>query len=434
MQVRGLLAGLIVLAVLGGLVWWSNRTEAEKAAAPAGSTSKLFAVKDDEVRRVEIARRGSEQRTVVERSKDGWQITAPEPLRADNDAVAGLVSAFTGLTEDRVIEEKPANLAEFGLSDPQARVTVNGKHTLLIGDDTPTGGAVYAKLEGSPKVFTFPSQNKSNIDKDAKDLRDKRLVTADTGKLSRVELTSRGATVELSRNAQKEWQILRPRQLRADNLAVDELVRKLQEARMDLSEDPEEAAKKFAAGARTSAAVLADAAGSQTLELRKSGDAYYARSSAVPGVYKVDSTLGEALSKGLDDLRNKKLFDFGFSDPSKIEIRVGTQQHSFVKGGEKWWSNGKQMDATGVQSLIDKLRDLSSAAFAEGSVAPADLEIAVTAGDGKKTEKVLIGRNGLAQREGEPAVYKLDANAVEELRKTTVDVKAAQPSAAAPPK
>ena len=47
----------------------------------------------------------------------------------------------------------------------------------------------------------------------------------------------------------------------------------------------------------------------------------YAKSSAVEGVYKVAADVGDALDKGLDDFRNKKVFDFGFSDPSKVDVK-----------------------------------------------------------------------------------------------------------------
>ena len=101
---------------------------------------------------------------------------------------------------------------------------------------------------------------------------------------------------------------------------VDALVSKLKDAKMDLT-DPDEDAKKFAAIApKVATATVTDAGGTQTLEVRRDKDKnVYAKSSAVEGIYKVDSDLGDALDKGLDDFRNKKLFDFGFSDPTKID-------------------------------------------------------------------------------------------------------------------
>jgi hypothetical protein len=44
----------------------------------------------------------------------------------------------------------------------------------------------------------------------------------------------------------------------------------------------------------------------QTLEVRKDKDDYFAKSSAVEGIYKVDSSLGQALDKKIDDFRQKK--------------------------------------------------------------------------------------------------------------------------------
>lgn len=46
----------------------------------------------------------------------------------------------------------------------------DGKKTrLLLGDETPTSGGVFAKVEGDPRVFTLASFNKSSLDKTFKD-------------------------------------------------------------------------------------------------------------------------------------------------------------------------------------------------------------------------------------------------------------------------
>ena len=74
---------------------------------------------------------------------------------------------------------------------------------------------------------------------------------------------------------------------------------------------------------------VSDAAGNQQLEVRKDKDKnYYAKSSVVDGMYKVASDLGDGLDKKLDDFRNKKLFDFGWSDPTKVEVRSGPMRRS----------------------------------------------------------------------------------------------------------
>jgi hypothetical protein len=172
---------------------------------------------------------------------------------------------------------------------------------------------------------------------------------------------------------------------------------------------------------------VTDASGTQTIEVRRDKDKnYYAKSSAVDGAYKVASTFGEGLDKGLEDFRNKKLFDFAWSDPSKVEIKRNGQAAVYQKTGEKWMMGSKQMDSSTVQALIDKLRDLSSIKFLDAGGGTPVLEATVTSNEGKRVETVSITRQGnsyLARRGSEPAVYELDGKAVEELQTAAGGVK-----------
>jgi hypothetical protein len=153
----------------------------------------------------------------------------------------------------------------------------------------------------------------------------------------------------------------------------------------------------------------------------------------VDGVYKITGDVGDALNKSLDDFRNKKLFDFGFSDPSKVDVKGA----SYTKSGDKWMSGAKTMDNSGVQNLIDKLRDLSATKFAEKGGGQPVFEATVTSNSGKRVEKVTINKSldqYFAQREGEPSIYELDSKAVEDLEKAASDVKEQAPPPPAPAK
>src|SRR5581483_3097632 len=237
------------------------------------------------------------------------------------------------------------------------------KTTLLIGDGTPTGNNVYAKVDGEGKLYTMSSFNKDSLDKDYKNLRDKRLMTFDQDKISRVELTAKKNTIEFGKIGQNEWQILKPKPLRADGFQVEELVRKVKNGEMDTSVSDEDAKKQTAAwGSATPVATVkvTDASGTQTIEIRKAKDDYLAKSSAVEGVHKITKDMGEGVDKALDDFRSKKLFDFGFADPTKVDVKDGAKPLTFEKSGENWMAGGKKMDASSIQALIDKLRDLAA--------------------------------------------------------------------------
>jgi hypothetical protein len=430
MKPKGLLIGVALLAVLGGLIWWSNK---KQAAKPTDTTVKILAIPEDQFQQIRI-RKLTNEAIDLRRSDGKWAMISPKPLAADQDAVASMVATLSALNADKVVDEKAADFHAFGLDAPTLDVTIakkDGKTAeLLVGDSTLDNSGSYARLAGDPRVFTISSYSKTSLDKNPEDLRDKRLLAFDSDKLTRVELQAKGQTLEFGKNGQNEWQIVKPRPLRADSSAVTGLVDKLRDAKLDTSELPEDAAKKFAAAAKVGSASVTDSSGSQTLEIRKDKDNnYYAKSTSTDGVWKTSVDTGAALDKGLDDFRNKKLFDFGFSDPSRVEVRNA----AYTKAGDKWTSGPKTMDNASVQTLIDKLRDLSAAKFPEkGGGGDPVFEATVVSNEGKRIEKVSITKQGsqyFAKRDGDPSIYELDAQPVEDLQKAAVEVKEAPPPA-----
>ena len=435
MKFSGLLTAAAALALLGGLLWWSNRAEANKETkADPNASPKILEIPAEQIRKVEIAKGG--ETLVLERGDDAqYRITAPKAMLADQDAASGVFTSLTNFASDRLVEDKVPSLEPFGLAKPSLTVKVTRKDgkasTLLFGDETPTKSGFFAKLESDPRLFTVASYSKASVDRTWKDLQDKRLLTFDDAKLSRMELAGKGSAIEFGKNVNGEWQIVKPRPLRADGSVVDQLLSRLREAKMDaaVSDDDAKAAEKsFASGTPVAVARMTDAAGTQSLELRKGKDgAYFAKSSAIAGVHKMTSDLGDAMAKGLDDFRNRKLFEFGWSDPAKVEVRDGATTRTFAKSGEKWTRDGKEMDSTSVQALIDKLRELAAIKFVEkGFVEPAAIVATVTAGDGKKADRVEISKSGnsfFARRAGDASIYELDGKAVGELQQTAADVK-----------
>ena len=428
MKPKGLLIAVVLLAVLGGVTWWSNKKEAAKAKTPTDTSTKLLTIPDDQFQEIKI-KKVTDELLSLKRENGKWQMTAPKPMAADQDAAGSMVSTLANLNADKVVEDKAADLKPYGLDVPTLDVQIvrkDGKTDhLLIGDDTLNGSGAYAKLANDAKVVTVSTTTKTGLDKRPDDLRDKRLLTFDSDKLSRVELTAKGPAVEFGKNGQNEWQIVKPRPLRADGSAVDGLVSKLKDAKMDLTEA--DAAKKFAAAPRVATVAVTDAGGTQTIEVHRDKDKnVFAKSSSVEGIYKTGADLADSLEKSADDFRNKKVFDFGFSDPSQVTV----QGKGYTKAGDKWTAGGKTMDNTSVQNLIDKLRDLAATKFAEKGGGQSVFDATVVSNSGKRTEKVVISKQAaqyFAQREGEPSIYELDGKAVEDLQKAAADVKEAPP-------
>ncbi len=182
-------------------------------------------------------------------------------------------------------------------------------------------------------------------------------------------------------------------------------------------EDAKKAAAAFASATPVATVKVTDAEGTQTLEVRKAKDDYYAKSSVVDGVYKVTKDLGEGVDKGLDDFRNKKVFDFGFNDPNEDRIQGRREDRrarespatTGLPAARRWIRPRSGPDRQAARP--GRRRSSSTAASPRRQ-----FEITVVSNDGKRTEKVQIapaGRQVHRPREGEAALYQLDANAVD---------------------
>jgi len=435
MKIRGLLIATLVFAVLAGILYWSNHRKSDAEAANPDSDTPPAILKLDatSITNLELKKKDA---PAIQLTKNGadWKITEPKAFAADQSTVSSMVSAISALNAERLVEDKSTDVQRYGLDHPSFELDVTEKDNktqrLLLGDETPAGSAVYAALAGDPRVFTIASYSKTSIDKSLNDLRDKRLLTANPDKLSRLEIAGKNGNIEFGRN-KDEWQILRPKPMRADSESVSDLVRKLTDARMDLGAS-DAAAKEsdaaFAHGTPVATIKVTDEVSTEQMQIRKNKDSYYGKSNVVEGAYKLDSSLGVAVNKKVDDFRNKKLFTFGYADPGKLEIHSASKAYSLLRGGQNWWDNGKKIDESSVATVISDLRNLSADKFMDSGFTAPEIEVTVTAEDGKRVEKVQIAKSGsnyIAKRDGDSTLYQLSTASVGELQKAVDGIKAA---------
>jgi hypothetical protein len=454
---KRLLIAVVLLAGLSGVVYWSNKQEANKpepnreGKVESENTPKVLELKADMVKQFTITRRMStadasktpvqtpEPVTLGFNESGKWEILAPRRYSADPSSVASVTSAASNLIAERVVDKDVKDLATYGLSPATIQVdfqTKDGKsHSLLIGDTTATNDGVYVKLASDPRLFTVTAANKNAFDKGLRDFRDKRLVLFDQDRLSRIVLTAKGQTIDFTKGKESQWQISKPRPLRSDFLQVDELVTKLKGANMlpeALDDDAAKSLAAFNAATQVARIEVTDPAGSKSLEIRKSKDTYYAKSSTTDGAYRVAKDLADAFDKPLNDFRDKKVFDFSFSDPEKIELKDGDKAYAFERKAGKdqdvWTSaDNKKMDGTSVQAFIDRLRDLTAVSFPESGYTTTIVTLRVVSNTGLRDEKVEISKaaNGdfIARRAGDIALYTIEAKAMNDLRQAVNDVR-----------
>lgn len=90
--------------------------------------------------------------------KNVWVAVEPENMKVRSSSVDSIAWNANSLTAYKIIDENPSDLSMYGLDNP-VRLTFimndGTKYVLLVGNETPTGGAYYAKKEDEPTVYTI---------------------------------------------------------------------------------------------------------------------------------------------------------------------------------------------------------------------------------------------------------------------------------------
>ena len=434
----------VLVLMLAGLSAYLYFVDAEKPVGEVDDKPKVFAVEADQIEELKVSTVAG---GVAELKKTGedWQLTSPHAAAADQAEVSGITSNLASVTMQRVVDDNPANLGDYGLREPVVEVSFKVKgasdfKTLQLGTKTPTGSDMYAKTADDNKVFLVFGYLESSFNRTPFDLRDKRILSFDRDKVDRIEIRRDDRLVSLVK-ANGEWRITAPVEARADFSAVEGLLSRLGSAQMTavVSEDP----AQFAGyGLNRPVAEVTVTSGSSKAQLAfgtSGGDnAVHVRDMSRPMVATVGSDLLDEISKPASDFRRKDIFEFRAFNLDTLEItRDGaTKVYERLKGkgeggADLWQIAGANtpLDGTKIEPALSRLAGLRAQSFADprtptGLDAPA-VTIKAVFDDRKKSETVTIGRVGgdvFAGREGEPGAAKLDATEFDEAIKAFDDL------------
>ena len=303
---RSFLLLLALAAVIGGYVWFVELPRG--AETPETPAEKLFTVEATAIQGVTLKNEAGEQST-LRRSGDRWTLTEAGGAEVDPTEAGNITSALSALESQRVVDEQPASLAEFGLDAPRVSVSftdaANAPHTLLIGNKTPTGGDLYAKLDTAPRVFLIGAWLEETFNRSRFDLRDKTVAKFARDAVTNVTITSASGTVALAQSG-GEWRLTAPVDVPADNAAADAIVNAVSSARMQTVVDAPNLATMGLTRPHVSIAITAGPTRS-VLEIGGPAEAgtRYARDTVRDLVFTVEDTLVAELTKTAADLRKK---------------------------------------------------------------------------------------------------------------------------------
>ena len=428
----GLRSTILLLVVLAGLAGYIYFVDANRDPADANANPKAFVeLSADSIEEIEI-RNDSDETSLARRVGENWQLVEPNAADADAGVVGTVTSNLASLEVQRVVDENPADLAQYGLNPSRIDVAFRVEdqqdfQRLLVGDKTPTGGDLFAKRPDETRVFLISSFLDSIFNKTPFDLRDKAVLKFERDTADGIEIAGGSTDIQFAKNG-TDWRIVAPVAARADYAAVEELMTRLSSTHMQEVVAPE-ASDLSAYGldrpAMTATVVSGSARATLLIGSADEGGRF-AKDAARPEIFTVAESLFTDLAKDLPEYRLKDMFDARSWTADWVETRRGDETLSFEKSsdGEETWRNasGQTIDTADVVDLLTKLSNVRAQSF-EATV-PASLEMpAVTVTirfDSDKTETVAFGRSAtdvFASRSDEPGAARVDAMAFDEAVK-----------------
>ncbi len=421
---KSFLGLLIVASALGGYIYFVEMKR-DPAAETETTREKVFTLTPGSIESVEITNASAETTKVV-RQEAVWAITSPETAEADTVEVSTVVSSLESLEQTRVVTETPEALAPFGLDPVRISITftVAGESTprrLKLGNKTPTGGDMYAQVEGSPKVFLVGGFLEDTFNKGPFALREKSVLKFSRDGADALTIAQGASRLSLSKTG-NTWRLAAPVNASADFNTVDGLIGRIFQARMAgfVAADGTAALKEY--GLDRPAMVVTVGSGSSQAELAigkaKDETNVYARDMSRPMIFTVEKTLVDELTKKPEDIRAKDLFNFRSFTADAYEITSGGTKYTFTKkkgegenAADVWTlttPTTKTADATKMTELLTTSSNLRAESFAGSAFTSGDpVTIAATYDDAgtPKTETVTFRKSGAVVhgiRAGEP--------------------------------
>lgn len=414
---RGLKSTIALLVVLIGLVAYIYFVDSKKPASDAAETkAKAFTVDADQIEEIQI-KPASGEASRVQKTNGTWQLVEPEKADADQGQVSNAATSLASLEINRVVDDNPSDLSQYGLNPPKADIAfrVKGKNDLqhlLLGEKTATSGDVYAKTPDQKRVFLIAAYLENTFERTPFDLRDKAALKFDQTKVDGIEIVHNGST-SLAKKG-NDWTLTKPYSARADFAAAEAMLTSLSSLQMQkiVENDTKDLAKY---GLDKPDATVTAAAGSTRASLaigKKEGDSVYARDLSRPLVFTIPAMTATDLEKDAGTLRRKDMFDARSFNTTRVELKRGAETLSFEKSkgkdGKDVWKDaaGKEVDTAKVEDMLTKLSSIRAQLFQDrvDPVLKMPTLVATLKLDNNMMEMVTFARNGnavLASREGE---------------------------------
>jgi hypothetical protein len=432
---------LVLVLVLGGLAGYIFLVENKREPNAAEAKEKVWGgtLASEDMEEVQITLAGGET-AKVQKTDNTWQVVEPAKAPADESEITSITTSLASLEIQRVVDANAGDVKPYGL-DP-ARITVafrsKGQKEMRrveLGEKTPTGGDLYARIPGEKRVFLVSSYLESTFNKTPFALRDKTVLKIDRMKADSLELSEGATTIQVAKKG-SDWMLVKPTAARADFSAVEASIERLGSAQMvGITEADPASLAKYGLDKPTATMTVGMGSSRATLLLGKTENAVvFAKDASRPMVFTVAPTVKTDVIKPVADLRRKDLFDSRSFTATHAEFTRSSEtiviEKSKGKDEKEVWKNGagKEVESNKADDLLSKITALRAASFEDKPHPSLKMPVLVVTirFTENKTETVTFGRSGsdvFASRGDEPGSAKVEGTGLDDALKALDAVK-----------
>jgi hypothetical protein len=436
---RGGRSTLVLVVIFLGLLGYYVYDSRKPPAPAVDEKPKVFTVDADKIEELTVTANG--ETTKLRKGSAGWDMVEPTGTPADQTEATSIAQSLSTLEIQRVIDENPTDLAQYGLADPKVKIEFRaaGQKTaarLQLGDKTPTAGELYAQAPDAKRVFLIASYLDSTFNKTPFALRDKAVLKFERDKVTAFDITRPKDALAFAKEG-SDWNLTKPTRASGDYSAIEGIIGQIQSAQMTalVATDPKDL-KEYGLDKPAMTATIVAGGGRHALEVGKpsTDGSVYARDAARPIVFTISKALATDLEKPAFDYRKKDLFDFRSFNATRFELTRDNVTLTFekVKGtgenaSDKWQRiapTKKDVDTVNFETALSQMSGLRAESFSEtvpsGAFKTPAAVVTVKFDEGKKEERVTFGKSGadtFASRNTESGAAKLDASAFDNALK-----------------
>lgn len=203
-----------------------NKNGIDKTAYELRDKS-IFHFETDDVQGLQVSTKSGSYS--VEKEDGSWQVVTPKKTPANIEKITSLLQKIRTTEIKKFVAEEAGDLVPYGLKEPNTKFTlIIGKdkapHVLTLGKDSEEDEGIYAKIESKNKVFILKKEFLNEFPYSVNDIRDKSIIRFDKDNVNKIQFIFSDKTITTTRNQEKNWEIIEPKKVKADNFEINALL------------------------------------------------------------------------------------------------------------------------------------------------------------------------------------------------------------------